>query len=225
MSTTRTYGQYCAMARGLDVVGDRWTLLIVRELLTGSKRYGELVEGLPGIATNLLADRLKALEAAAVIDREPGAGSARGWRYRLTEFGAGLEPVLLELARWATPLLGAPRPDDTYRLRWLVLTLQSQFDPTAAGDLARTYEFRIGDEVVHVRIADGHVDPADGPAEDADVVVTATVDAFLRWGTGQHDAAGALRDGVEVHLTDGTMHADPAGALDDISRLFPSGVW
>lgn len=223
MASTRTYDQYCAMARGLDVVGDRWTLLIVRELLTGPKRYGELVDGLPGIATNLLADRLRALEATAVIERVPGTGAARARPYQLTAWGARLEPVLLELARWATPLLGPPRPEDVYRLRWLVLTLQARFDPSAAAGLTRTYEFRIDDEVVHVRIADGAAHPADGPAAAADVVVTATAQPFLRWGTGQIDAARALRDGVDVRTGDGTPHQDPVDALEELRRLFGGG--
>lgn len=223
MGSNKSYDQYCAMARGLDVIGDRWTLLIVRELLTGPKRYGELTDGLPGIATNLLADRLRALEAAAITERVAGSGTARSLPYQLTAWGAALEPLLMALARWATPLLSAPRANDAYRLRWLVLTLQARFDPSAAANVRRTYEFRIGDEVVHVRIADRSAHPADGAAPAPDIVVAADVDAFLHWGTGQRDARGAINDGVEVRLSDGALHPDPVDALDEIGRLFAGG--
>jgi DNA-binding HxlR family transcriptional regulator len=216
MAMTKTYDQYCAMARGLDVVGDRWTLLIVRELLTGPKRYGELAEGLPGIATNLLAERLRALEAAGVVER------ARP--YRLTAWGAQLEPVLLALARWAAPLLGPPRPDDTYRLRWLLLTLQARFDAAAAGDRRRTFEFRVGDEVVHVRVAGGSVAPREGRAARADVVVAGEPATFLAWGTGQSTSADAVDAGLAVQGGDGRPHPDPVAALDDVLRIFGGGT-
>lgn len=218
--TTRAYDQYCAVARGLDVVGDRWTLLIVRELLTGPKRYRDLAEGLPGIATNLLADRLRTLTAAGVIARAPGPGPERGRPYELTTWGRELEPVLLGLARWAAPLLGAPRPGDTYRLSWLLLTLQARFDPAAAGDLRRTYEFRIGDEVVHVSIAGGAVDPGDGAAPHPDVTIRSDPSPFLAWGTGRRTSSEAVGDGVDVRAADGLPHADPVGALDELGALF-----
>jgi DNA-binding HxlR family transcriptional regulator len=208
------------MARGLDVVGDRWTLLVVRELLTGPKRYGELADGLPGIATNLLAERLRALESAGVVERTPGPGSVRGRPYQLTPWGAKLESVLLALARWAGPLLGPPRPHDTYRLRWLLLTLRAQFDPAVAGDLRRTYEFRIGDEVVHVRIHDGVVAPGDGPVDSADVVVAGPPAVFLAWGTGQRASVDAVDAGLDVQDGDGQPHPDSISALDELRQIF-----
>lgn len=220
MPTTRTYDQYCAMARGLDVVGDRWTLLVVRELLTGPKRYGDLAAGLPGIATNLLAERLRTLMASGVVVRSPGPGPERGRPYELTAWGQELEPVLLALARWATPLLGPPRPDDTYRLRWLLLTLQARFDPRAASDVRRTYEFRIGDEVVHVGVTDAAVHPSDGAAPHPDVTIRSDPHPFLAWGTGQRTSAQAVGDGVDVRAADGRPHADPVGALDELGALF-----
>src|SRR5437660_12010745 len=108
-SAPRSYDQYCAVARGLDVSGDRWTLLIVRDLLLGPKRYKDLLSGLPGIGTNLLADRLKELEGAGLIERAvlpPPAGSTV---YQLTERGLALEPVMIALGRWGARCLGAPK--------------------------------------------------------------------------------------------------------------------
>ena len=221
MPTGRTYDQYCAIARGLDVVGDRWTLLVVRELLTGPKRYGALLAGLPGVATNLLADRLRTLEAAGVIERGLGPGGPRTRPYRLTAWGAQLEPVVLAIARWAAPLLGEPRPDDEYRLRWLLLTLQARFDAAAAGDRRRVYEFRLGDEIVHVRVEGGGARPAEGPAHRPDVVLAGDMRTFLAWGTGHLSAEAATADGLVVRTADGRPHPDPIGALDELRTLFP----
>src|SRR5215217_7201539 len=114
----RSYRQYCAMARALDVLGERWTLLIVRELLTGPKRFKDLLGGLPGIGTNLLAGRLKELEGEGLLRRTtlpPPAGSAV---YELTGRGRDLEPVLMGLARWGVDLLGEPRPGEAFKPAW-----------------------------------------------------------------------------------------------------------
>src|SRR5436305_7874524 len=106
-SAPRSYDQYCAVARGLDVIGDRWTLLLVRDLLLGPKRYKDLLEGLPGIGTNLLAARLRELERAEVIERHalpPPAGSTV---YQLTPTGEALQPVMMSIGRWGGRFLGA----------------------------------------------------------------------------------------------------------------------
>src|SRR5271155_445348 len=103
----RSYGQYCSVAKALDVVGERWTLLIVRELLLrGDLRYTDLRQGLPGIATNLLADRLRELERLGVVEREEAPPPIAATVYRLTSHGQRLGPVLLELGRWGSGLLG-----------------------------------------------------------------------------------------------------------------------
>ena len=112
MGEKRSYGQHCTVARALDAVGERWTLLLVRELSTGPKRFKDLLGGLPGIGTNLLAGRLKALEGEGIVRRAtlpPPAGSNV---YELTELGRGLEPVVVALSRWGARLLDAPREDD-----------------------------------------------------------------------------------------------------------------
>lgn len=208
-----SYGQYCAIARGVEVVGDRWTLLVVRELLTGGRRFSHLQEGLPGVATNLLVERLKRLEQAGIVTRARIDGDARGIRYELTPFGRELERVLLPLARWALPLLGQPGPDDEYRLRWFVLTLRAQFDPGAASGLQRVYEFRVEDEVVHAAIDGQRVRAADGPAAAPDVVVTTDRRTFLGWRTGRLSAREAIARGLVI---DGG-----ATELERLERLFP----
>src|SRR5918996_6069728 len=114
LETMRSYGQYCALARGLDLVGDRWVLLIVRELLGGPRRYGELAHGLPGIATNLLAERLRTMQANGLVARTDDD------RYELTERGDGLREVVLAIVRWAAPLMGRIAEEETYRSHWIV---------------------------------------------------------------------------------------------------------
>ena len=125
MGEKRSYGQYCTVARALDVVGERWTLLLVRELSTGPKRFKDLLEGLPGIATNLLAARLKTLEGEGIVRRAtlpPPAGSNV---YELTELGGSLEPVIVALSRWGARLLDAPREEEDLRAGWAAVAMRS----------------------------------------------------------------------------------------------------
>jgi DNA-binding HxlR family transcriptional regulator len=131
----RSYNQYCAVARALDIVGERWTLLVVRELLTGPKRFKDLLEGLPGIGTNLLAARLKDLEGYGVVHRTtlpPPAGSKV---YELTELGSSLELVVAALGRWGLEFLGAPDQEDDLRPVWAVVAVRSAVKQEAARGL------------------------------------------------------------------------------------------
>ena len=122
----RSYDEYCAMAKSLDVVGDRWTLLIVRELeLRGACRYTDLRNGLPGIATNLLADRLRELERAGVVAREDAPPPIATTLFRLTPRGEQLRPVLEGLTRWGVPLMTEQNPDDAVRSHWLAWALEA----------------------------------------------------------------------------------------------------
>lgn len=121
----KTYHQFCGVARALDVIGDRWTLLIVRQLLAGPARYGDLATGLPGVASNLLADRLKALEQQGVVERAVDPERS-GTRYQLTAWGAELREPIEGLVRWSIPLMASgPRPDDVFRPEWLVIALRA----------------------------------------------------------------------------------------------------
>lgn len=118
----RSYQQFCGLARALDVVGDRWSLLIVRQLLVGPARYTELLAGLPGIATNLLADRLRQLEEAGVIEREP-ADRAGASTYALTPWGEELRGAVEGLIRWSAPLMARGPGQDRFQVEWLALAL------------------------------------------------------------------------------------------------------
>ncbi|WP_242676653.1 helix-turn-helix domain-containing protein [Rhodococcus sp. ABRD24] len=127
MAIKRSYGQYCGLARALDVVGNRWSLLIVRELLRGPARYGQLQEGLPGISTNLLTDRLRELEEAGVIRRQLDTDS-NGIAYALTPWGSELRGAVAALVNWSTPLMVSGPGGDSVRTHWLVVALESLLD-------------------------------------------------------------------------------------------------
>ena len=183
MGEKRSYGQYCTVARALDVVGERWTLLLVRELSTGPKRFKDLLEGLPGIGTNLLASRLKKLEGEGIVRRAtlpPPAGSNV---YELTELGGSLEPVIVALSRWGARLLRAPREDDEMRAGWAAVAMRSALGRGATNNPPGTYEFRIDGEAFYLRVGDGEeeerVEARQGQAPDPDLVVTGDVETFL----------------------------------------------
>src|ERR1700761_6955072 len=121
----RSYGQYCSVAKALDVIGDRWTLLIVRELLVrGSCRYTDLRNGLPGIATNLLADRIRELEAAGLVRREEAPPPVATTLVQLTESGAELEPLVRALSSWGMRLMTRPAGDDEFRAQWFAYPVE-----------------------------------------------------------------------------------------------------
>jgi DNA-binding HxlR family transcriptional regulator len=161
----KRYDQYCPIAHALEVVGERWTLLIVRELVTGPKRYTDLVAGLPGIGTNILAGRLRDLEAAGVLRKHRLPPPAASQVYELTEHGRGLMSVLRELAHWGARSLGPPTPGDHLEPGWLYGALCT----TAwATDAPGRVEFRVGSEVAS--LVDGEA--VFGPAPDPDAVVS-----------------------------------------------------
>src|SRR6476469_5888682 len=120
----RSYRQYCGLAKALDVIGDRWTLLIVRELLIGESRYTDLLKGLPGIATNLLATRLEEMEQAGLITRADLPAPSATTVYRLTKRGEELRPVVRELGKWAGPMMTGRTKSECARTRWMVLPAQ-----------------------------------------------------------------------------------------------------
>jgi DNA-binding HxlR family transcriptional regulator len=165
----RSYQQYCGLARALDVVGDRWTLLIVRELLIhGSARYSELQHGLPGIATNLLADRLKQLEDTGLVERVETPPA-----FRLTPRGLALDDVIASLGRWASPLMGAPRRDDEVRDHWFILPMRLYLRDDDPGVGTATVQIELPDQPVVLRTnGDGSVSATAGRAGAPDATIT-----------------------------------------------------
>ena len=155
----RTYGQYCALARGLDVVGDRWTLLIVRELLAlGPTRYADLLRGLPGIATNLLANRLREMEAAGLLTRSELPRPASATVFELTDRGAALESVVREYVKWGAPMMSPPRPDETFRAHWLQIPLRALCRDNAPEAPAQVVRVGSADDGCDITVGAGRVD-------------------------------------------------------------------
>ncbi|MGP6157443.1 MAG: winged helix-turn-helix transcriptional regulator [Vulcanimicrobiaceae bacterium] len=192
--SNRAYGQYCGFARALESVGERWALLIVRDLLVTPKRFTDLHRGLPGIPTNVLTVRLKELEAARVVRRRVLPRPERAIVYELTEYGAQLEDVVVRLGRWGAKSLGEPRPDEVVTVDSLIMAMRSTFQPEAARKLHAGYELRLGPVVIHVRVDDGVLEAGEGPLPGADLVVE-TGPAIKALMTGEMTPAEAVKNG------------------------------
>ncbi|MFI7004388.1 winged helix-turn-helix transcriptional regulator [Nocardia sp. NPDC050175] len=166
----RSYGQYCGLARSLEVVGDRWNLLIVRQLLIAPARYRDLIDGLPGIATNLLADRLRDLEAAGVVERRL-AGTGSVVEYALTPWGAELRQPIESLLRWSVPLMLRGPEGDSFRPEWLALAVPALLDTRVKVRTSATVGLEIGDPPFQLRATRSgfEVGPQDGRELDATV--------------------------------------------------------
>ena len=170
---TRAYGQYCGFSRALEVVGERWALLIARDLLVGPKRFTDLLRGLPGIPSNILTARLKELEGAGVVRRRVLPRPSKGVVYEMTAYGAELENVVVELGRWGAKTLGDPRPDETVTIDSLVTALRTTFHPEAARGMRAGFELRVGEIVLHALVDDGRVTVAEGALPAADLAIEA----------------------------------------------------
>jgi DNA-binding HxlR family transcriptional regulator len=209
----RSYNQFCALANALDIVGERWSLLVVRELLLGPKRFTDLRAGLPGVPTNVLSTRLRELERSGVLQRRTLPPPAAATVYELTRYGRGLEDAVLALGRWGARSLGAPGPDRTLRSGWLGVACKAFADREAAEGVRATVELRLDDGVFHARIADGGIELADGAAPDPDLVLETTNVGLLGLFSGMLDADEAVSTGaVEVR--------GASGLLPDVLRVF-----
>jgi len=167
----KKFDQYCPVAHALTLVGERWSLLIVRELLNGPKRYTDLTNGLPGIGTNILAARLRDLEDCGVIQKRTMPPPAASTVYELSEYGAGLNEALYALARWGARSLGPPGAQDELYPEWGLNALPALFNAEAARGLTETYVLKIDDDVFTARLTDGSLEASMGAADDADLVV------------------------------------------------------
>jgi DNA-binding HxlR family transcriptional regulator len=193
---SKHYDQYCPLAHACGVVGERWTLLVVRELLHGPKRYTDLVEGLPGIGTNVLASRLKDLDRAGVVAKRKLPPPAASTVYELTEYGRELEEAIHALGRWGARSLGPPPHDCRFADEWLVGGARAMFDPVAAVDVDELYELHCGDEVASIRIDHGRIDALPGPAGNPDVVIELAPETLFRLSARELAPAVALEQGL-----------------------------
>ena len=194
--STRSYHQHCGLARALDLLGERWTLLLLRELLLGPKRYRDLAENLPGIGTNLLAARLRTLDAAGVIRRTTLPAPAGVPVYELTERGEQLRPVLEDLALWGYDLLpDRPAEGDAHRASWAAMSMGAVLDRADHGDLRGSFAFTVGDESFTVVVTDDGARVEQGARPDAGVHAAADPATFFALADARTTAARAVRDG------------------------------
>jgi DNA-binding HxlR family transcriptional regulator len=195
----RSYGQFCSLAKALDVVGDRWTLLIVRELLLqGSCRYTDLRNGLPGIATNLLADRLRELERAKIVAREQAPPPVATTLFRLTERGEELGPALFELGRWGVPLMAEPGAgEEEFRCHWLAVPAELFLTDRTPERPPVQIEVRTGGEPIVIETTDGRARTRPGSAEHPDAVMAGTPRLVVGVLSGRVDLATAEARGLQ----------------------------
>lgn len=214
---SRTYRQYCGLARALEIVGERWALLVVRDLLLGPKRFGDLRRGLPRIPTNILATRLRELEEAGIVRRRVLPRPAAAVVYELTSYGEELRPIVLRLGAWGARSLGDPQPDDTVTADSLVLALHATFQPDAARGLQAAYELHVGNIVLHARINDGTLEAAEGPLPGADLILDAGP-ALKALMAGDVSPAEALESGM-IRING---NQDLLGRFVEVFRIAPA---
>jgi DNA-binding HxlR family transcriptional regulator len=194
MATRRTYDDACAAAHALDLVGERWALLVVRELLLGPKRFTDLRKGLPGVSTNVLAERLGELERSGVLRRRKLPPPAASRVYELTEWGEDLEPVIVSLGRWGARSPWRPR-NAGMSVDSLILSFRTMFDPRAAEELEASYELVLGEESFRAVVSDGRFEIDRGEAEEPDATIETDVGTLAALVYEGRPFAGALRSG------------------------------
>jgi DNA-binding HxlR family transcriptional regulator len=206
--TSRSYDQFCGIARALDLVGERWALLIVRDLILGPKRFTDLRRGLPGIGTNVLAARLKELERDGVVARRALPPPAASTVYELTEYGRALEGPLLAVGRWGARSLGPRQAGQTLRSEWFGVALKAFFRPEAATDLQAEIELRFDDETLLARVDRGTLVVEAGSPNGADLVLETEVETLIAFLAGALPSP-ALRSEGDLALLERLPHIFP----------------
>jgi DNA-binding HxlR family transcriptional regulator/putative sterol carrier protein len=190
------YQQYCALARTLDVAGDRWTLLIVRELTPGPRRFTDLLDGLPGVSRNLLTERLRALERAGVIARHELPPPAARRVYQLTDDGRDLAVAMAPLIAWGARRLGERKPGESFRARWPAVAMAGLADREAARGVSESYQYLIGESAFHFTVDDGSIQLRDGRAQDPAVTLTTDEETWMDIASGKITASSAAAAGA-----------------------------
>ncbi len=208
----RPYGQYCGLAKAIEVVGERWAVLIVRDLLVSPKRFTDLHRGLPKIPTNVLTSRLKQLEGAGVVRRRLLPRPENSVIYELTEYGLELEDVLAGLGRWGAKMLDVPGPGEIITVDSMVMALRSTFRAEQARGLYAAYELHFGDIVIHAVVEDGKLEASAGPLQAPDLIIEAGP-GIKDLMSGEIDANEAIEKGI-VHL------AGDANLLAHFGQIF-----
>lgn len=212
-TSRRSYGDACAAAHALDLVGERWALLVMRELMVGAKRFSDLRSGLPGISANVLTQRLEGLEAAGIVARRRLAPPASAQVYELTEWGYEAEPIFQALGRWAAR---SPSHDPTlaFSTASLLLSLRTMLDADRAAGLDAKIGFRLGPETYLARLADGVIEIAPASLDAADLVFAANAPIM----------ASAIYGGQSLDALEEAGHMEIAGdraLAETFVTLFP----
>lgn len=208
----KSYDQWCALAVALDHIGERWTLLIVRELLFGPRRYTDLREALPGIATNLLADRLRAMETDGLIARRRLPPPAASNVYELTERGRALEPSILSLIRWGSGFMEAPPDGVAFRTSWLALLLRAGLQPNVPDAADADFELVVEDERIRLQLVDGTLVVTPGEALEPDARLVLDPPTVIAIVSGKTSVNGAIKAG----RARAEGRADAIGTLDRV---------
>jgi DNA-binding HxlR family transcriptional regulator len=201
----KRYAQYCPVAHALELVGERWALLVVRELLHGPKRYTDLADALPGIGTNILAGRLRDLEAAGVIQKRRLPPPAAANVYELTPYGEELREPLYALGRWGARSLGPPQPDDALAPGWLVNAVRATCTSGCLPD--KVFELRVADDTVTARFDDGELVVEAGSSDNADTVITTDAATLFSIAAGQISTSDAIK-AKELEVTGNRKDAE-----------------
>jgi DNA-binding HxlR family transcriptional regulator len=212
MVAARGYGQYCGLARALELVGGRWALLIIRDLLVGPRRFTDLRRGLPKIPTNVLADRLKELEQNGVVQRRILPRPASATVYELTPYGAQIEDAVMRLGVWGAQSLDEPRPDEIITNDSMTIALRSTFVAEKARHTRLVFELRMGPVVLHARVNNGTLQVGEGQPPRADLVIESgpALKNLLDGSLSAHDA-----------LQSGLVHVEgDAALLDTFAQVF-----
>src|SRR5205807_5749030 len=204
------YQQYCALARALDVAGDRWTLLIVRELLPGPRRFTDLIDGLPGISRKLLTERLRALERDGIIGRRELPPPAARQVYELTDDGRDLATAMAPLIAWGARRIGDRKRGESFRARWPAVAMAGLADREAAKGVSETYQFLVGDSAFHFTVDDGSIELHDGRSEDPAVTWTTDEETWA-------DVASGGRSRLSSAVATGALNV--SGDPDAAKRL------
>jgi DNA-binding HxlR family transcriptional regulator/putative sterol carrier protein len=211
------YEQYCGAARALDVVGDRWTLLIVRELCLGPRRFTDLIDGLPGISRPLLTERLRALERDGIIRRQELPPPAARQVYELTEDGCDLADAMIPLVAWGARRLGPREPTESFRPHWGALAMVTFGDREAAKGTKETYQYVVGGTAFHFIVDDGSIQLVYGYAEAPTVTLTTDEETFADMASGELNAASAAASGALA------IEGDRA-AVKRMAKIFSRGT-
>ncbi|HEV7979585.1 winged helix-turn-helix transcriptional regulator [Amycolatopsis sp.] len=210
---TRTYGQFCGLARALEMIGERWSLLVVRDLVLGPKRFTELQRGLPKIPASILSSRLNELERSGVVHRRVLPELDAAVVYELTEYGGELDQIVLQLGLWGARSLNEKSTQGVFTLDSAILSLYTTFRPDEARGVQVAYELHYGDMIVHALVDDGALKVGEGPYSDADIVIVPKGQVMLKLLKGELNAAEAVGQG-HIHIE------GPAEHLHTFTRMF-----